>query len=174
VIVLPSPTTSRCKSISLFATGAASFSDGLLGGPALAVVEIMLLTWLSAANSLAWWPGTLAPSIEVLGIALPLTATGGVPHGDAADESVVRASLFVSEAGETLYMLETGRLLGEIVWRTTTRVANDGIRRHSAATNEFTPLVLNRARRSVNRKVRSSNLRPGAKSENGSGSLSTM
>src|SRR6266566_8652007 len=66
-----------------------------------------------------------------------------------------------------------GRQLG-LGWRaspgvtgafTATGVANRGIRRHSAAPGEYEPGFLNGLRRSVNRKVRGSNPRPGAKFE---------
>ncbi len=46
--------------------------------------------------------------------------------------------------------------------RTATPMANGDIWRHSAALSEFGSLFLNALQRSVNRKVRSSNLRPGA------------
>jgi hypothetical protein len=58
-----------------FATGAASFGDGLIGGPLFAVVEVTLLAWLLAANWLAWRLGTLPLSIALLGISSAITAT---------------------------------------------------------------------------------------------------
>src|SRR5690242_8477796 len=45
---------------------------------------------------------------------------------------------------------------------TATPVANHGTWRHSTASDELGPLFLSGRQRSVNRKVRSSNLRPGA------------
>lgn len=57
-----------------FATGVASFGDGLIGGPVFVAVEILLLAWLLAANWLAWRLGTLPARVAVLGIASALTA----------------------------------------------------------------------------------------------------
>jgi hypothetical protein len=58
-----------------FATGAASFGDGVIGGPVFAGAEIVLLAWLLAANWLAWRLGTLPKRVAVLGMASALTAT---------------------------------------------------------------------------------------------------
>jgi hypothetical protein len=58
-----------------FATGAASFGDGFIGGPVFAVAEILLLAWLLAANWLAWRLGTIPIRIAWLGMGSALTAT---------------------------------------------------------------------------------------------------
>jgi hypothetical protein len=62
------------------------------------------------------------------------------------------------------WVSSTSRGAWAIVWplRTATQVPNRGVWRHSAAFGELRLLFLNGRHRSVNRKVRSSNLRPGA------------
>jgi hypothetical protein len=88
----------------------------------------------------------------------------------AAPSSQQRSSTRPGVAQSLVRMCIQRRLTSEscrarTVWRTATPVASRGTWWHSAVLSECEARFLNGRRRSVNRKVRSSNLRPGASFE---------
>jgi hypothetical protein len=58
-----------------FVTGLVAFGVGPIGGPLFVLDYLLVLTWLFAANALAWRAGTLPRGLVLLGVGTALTAT---------------------------------------------------------------------------------------------------